>query len=218
MAAMLILALDVMDETKAMEIAEVTARHIQGIKVNYPLVLSCGIEIIEELSGVKPVIADFKIADIPYTSALIADLAFSHGASGIIVHGFAGSDTVSEVKRVADEYSGEVYTVTELSSRGGEEFMSRHAYEIVEIAKRAGVDGLIAPATRAERIREIRRRARNLKILCPGVIAQGGSVEEAIKSGADGIIVGRAIYSSSDPEREAERISRLVQTFLKKYK
>ncbi len=215
---MLILALDVMDENKAIEIAEITARHISSIKINYPLVLSCGIEIIERLSEIKPVIADFKIADIPYTSALIADIAFRHGTSGVIVHGFAGSDTVEEVRKVADEYDGEVYIVTELSSRGGEEFMSMHSYEIVEIAKRAGVDGLIAPATRADRIMEMRKRAEGLKILCPGVIAQGGSVEEAIKAGADGIIVGRAIYNSSDPEKEAERISRLVETFLKKYK
>ncbi len=215
---MLVLALDVTDRKRANEIAEITSKYISAIKVNYPLVLSAGIRIIEELSELKPVIADFKISDIPYTSSLIAEIAFDSGANGIIVHGFAGSDTVSAVKKVAERHDGEVYVVTELSSEGGTEFMAKHSDEIVEMAKRIGVHGIIAPATRAERVRELREKAGRLKLLCPGIITQGGSIDEIMKAGADGIIVGRAIYSSPSPEKEAEKISRLVQGCLKKYK
>jgi len=215
---MLILALDIVDGKRALEIAEKTSKYISAIKVNYPLILSSGIEIIEELSKIKPVIADFKIADIPYTSSLISEIAFSHGAKGIIVHGFAGSDTVSEVKRVADKFDGEVYVVTELSSKGGQEFMGKHSDEIIEMAKKLKVDGLIAPATRVDRVREIKERSDGLRILCPGIITQGGSVEEVIKAGADGIIVGRAIYNAPNPEKEAEKIRKLLDKFLKKYK
>ena len=215
---MLILALDVVDREKAIETAKITSGYISAIKVNYPLVLSAGIEIIEKLSEIKPVIADFKVADIPYTSSLITEIAFSHGATGIIVHGFAGSDTVSEVKNVAESFDGEVYVVTELSSRGGTEFMGRHSDEIVEMAKKLEVDGLIAPATRADRVREMKEKAGDLKILCPGIITQGGGIEDILKAGADGIIVGRAVYNAENPEKEAERIRKLIDEFLKKYK
>jgi orotidine-5'-phosphate decarboxylase len=205
----LILALDVMDGEKAMEIAKKVAEHIDRIKVNYPLVLSAGVGIMKRLSEIKPVIADFKIADIPYTSSLIARIAFENLAESVIVHGFVGSDTLREVCRVAEEFGGKVYAVMELSSPGGEEFMSAVSLKIVEKAKEAGCDGLIAPSTRIERLREIRKAAGDMEILCPGIGAQKGSIE-AVKY-ADGIIVGRGIYASGNPAEEARKLRRVLK-------
>ena len=63
----LILALDVTEKKKALAIAHACAPYIDAIKVGYPLVLSCGISIAQELKKVKlPLIADFKVADIPW--------------------------------------------------------------------------------------------------------------------------------------------------------
>jgi len=215
---MLILAIDLMSEEKAVEIALKTERYIDAIKVNYPLVLSSGIEIVDRLSAIKPVIADFKIADIPYISSLIAEIAFNHGAYAVIVHGFAGSDVVRDVKRVADLHGGDVYVVAELSSKGGEEFMRDASKRIVEIAKKLNVEGIIAPATKPGRVADIKKIAEPLKVICPGIITQGGSLEDVLMAGADGIIVGRAIYSSSNPEKEAKRIAESIISFKKKHK
>ncbi len=93
----LILALDVLDEKKAMDIATKTAPYLHAIKVGYPLVLSAGMNIVEKLSHIKPVICDFKVADIPNTNKLITEIARSKGAYGIIVHGFTGPDSVKAV-------------------------------------------------------------------------------------------------------------------------
>lgn len=211
---MLILALDVLDERRAIEIAEEVRDFITMIKVNYPLVLSSGIEVIKKLSNIKPVIADFKIADIPYTSSLIARIAFENRAKAVITHGFVGRDVIEAVKKVADEYNGGVYVVTELSSEGGREFMEKFSLKIAEIANEIGCDGLIVPATRAERIREIRRRT-SLKLIAPGVITQGGGIEETLKAGADGIIVGRAIYNAENPKEVAKRIWEVMRRYKK---
>lgn len=205
----LILALDVLDGLKAVEVAEEVSESVDRIKVNYPLVLSAGTGIIKDLSRIKPVIADFKIADIPYTSSLIAKIAFESGASAVIVHGFTGSDTLKAVLDVAKQYNGKVYAVTELSSPGGKEFMSEVSLKIAEMAKKAGCDGLIAPSTRVERLREIRKLAKNMEILCPGIGAQGGSLE-ALKY-ADGIIVGRGIYESESPRKAAMEYRRVIE-------
>ncbi len=215
---MLVLALDVMDERRAVKIAEQVSEHVSAIKVNYPLVLSAGIDVIETLSEIKPVIADFKVADIPYTSRLIAEIAFGNGAGAIIAHGFAGRDTLTELREVADRYGGEVYVVTELSSPGGREFMSAHVPEIVRAAVETGCDGLIAPGTRPGRIREVRALAPGLKILCPGIGAQGGSVEDAVRAGADGIIVGRSIYGSDDPVEAAKKFREELESALNSVK
>ena len=198
---MLVLALDLLDEKRALEIAEVTSKYIDMIKVNYPLVLSAGIEIISELSEIKPVIADFKIADIPYISSLVADIAFKKGAKAVIVHGFTGKNTVKSVLDVAKRYEGEVYLVAELTSESL--ILEVQSNEIIKMALKLGCHGIIAPATKPERIRKAREIAGNIKILSPGIGVQGGEIERVLNAGADGIIVGRSIYNSKNPERIA---------------
>ena len=44
--------------------------------------------------------------------------------------------------------------------------------------------------------------------MSPGVGAQGGNSKEALKAGADFIIVGRGIYLSDNPAKAAEQYSR----------
>lgn len=69
----LILALDVTDKKTALSIAEVCAPYIDAIKLGYPLILSCGMGIADEMAEHDlPLIADFKVADIPNTNRLIA--------------------------------------------------------------------------------------------------------------------------------------------------
>lgn len=204
----LILALDVTRREKALRIVEEVSEYISRIKVNYPLVLSAGIGIINKLSEFKPVIADFKIADIPYTSSLIAKIAFENGAESVIAHGFVGSDSIDEICKVAREYGGKVYVVAELSSPGGQEFMSSVSLKIVKMAKDVGCHGLIAPATRLNKLAEIRKVADKMEILCPGIGVQGGSLE-ALRY-ADGVIVGRSIYGSKNPKKAAMELKNSI--------
>ena len=90
----LILAMDLKDEAKALSLARTLGDRLDFIKVNYPIVLACGMGIVEKLSQIVPVICDFKVADIPNTNRLILEEVFGRGAQGVIVHGFAGSDSV----------------------------------------------------------------------------------------------------------------------------
>jgi orotidine-5'-phosphate decarboxylase len=64
----------------------------------------------------------------------------------------------------------------------------------------------VAPATRPERIVALRKIIDNLEIISPGVGAQGGKASDAIRAGADYIIVGRAIYESTDPATAARKL------------
>jgi orotidine-5'-phosphate decarboxylase len=212
----LILALDVKNKRGAIEIAESTSEFIHSIKVNYPIVLSCGLEVIGELSKIRPVIADFKVADVPHISAEIARLAFDSGAKAIITHGFVGSDSIKAILREAGN-ENEVYVVTELSSEGGKEFLMKHAIEIASMAKKLGCHGIVAPATRPERIRELKKAARGLKVISPGVGAQGGKISDTIRAGADYVIVGRTIYASENPRKTAEEIYKEIEVVLKDF-
>lgn len=208
----LVLALDETDGEKALAIARSVGDIVDAIKINWPLVLSEGPQMITKLSEMSEVICDFKVADIPNTVRLIVENAVSRGASAVIVHAFTGDDSL----RAAVEASGgaEIYAVTEMSHPGAKMFTAQHAEEMACLGVECGVSGFIAPATRPDRIRAIRGVVGDRKILSPGVGAQGGKASDAISAGATYAIVGRAIYGSEDPRASAEAFAEDIRTVL----
>jgi len=200
----IILALDVTSRADAMRVVEAVKGYVDAIKINWPLVLATGPDIIREMSRVKDVICDFKIADIPNTNKLIVEQAMSRGASAVICHGFTGDDSV---KACVDAAKGQVFVVTEMSHPGGKQFTAPVADKLATLAKSAGARGIVAPATRPERIAALRKIIGGLEIISPGVGAQGGKASDAIRAGADYIIVGRAIYDAPDPGGAAKALA-----------
>lgn len=83
----------------------------------------------------------------------------------------------------------------------------KHAGDFARLAVRAGATGIVAPATRPERVRLLREIMGTKLILSPGVGVQGGKASEAILAGADAVIVGRAIYESRDPAEAATAVA-----------
>jgi len=207
----LILALDVTDKNQALSISKDVAPHVDAIKIGYPLILGAGPGIIKSIADLAPVIADFKVADIPNTVHLICSKAFEAGASAVIVHGFTGRDSLLECVRTGKESNGEIYVVTEMSHPGATEFMAPVAESLARLAVECGASGVVAPATRPDRVKEIRSIVGGLTIISPGVGAQGGRASDAIKAGADYVIVGRSIYNARSPKSEAEKIVREIE-------
>ncbi len=200
----IILALDVTSRDDAMRVVRAVKDHVDGIKINWPLILAAGPDIIREMSAVKDVICDMKIADIPNTNRLIVEQAMSRGASAVIAHGFTGDDSVRACVEAA---KGQVFVVTEMSHPGGKQFTAPLADKLAYLAKTVGARGIVAPATRPERIAALRKVIGDLEIISPGVGAQGGKASDALRAGADYIIVGRAIYEAVDPEKAASDLA-----------
>jgi orotidine-5'-phosphate decarboxylase len=71
-----------------------------------------------------------------------------------------------------------------------------------------GADGIIAPATRPDRVKTLRGIVGRKKILSPGIGTQGGDAD-AIAHLVDGIIVGRSIYEAPDPAAAAQVYARV---------
>jgi orotidine-5''-phosphate decarboxylase (EC 4.1.1.23) len=203
----LILALDVTDRDEAIQISEKVAGYVDAIKIGYPLVLATGMEIIGQLSKYAPIIADFKVADIPNTNRLICEQVFKAGADGVIVQGFTGHDSLEAAVKLAKEQGKDIFVVTEMSHPGALDFMQQAGEGIAKMAADAKASGVVAPATRPERVTEIRKIiGSELSIISPGVGAQGGSASDVIKAGADWVIVGRSIYQSDEPDMAAKKI------------
>src|SRR5207245_1890975 len=84
--------------------------------------------------------------------------------------------------------------------------------EVARVAVRAGAAGIVAPATRPERLKALRAIIGSRLILSPGVGAQGGNAREAIAAGADAVIVGRAIYEAADPIAAAQGVANEIRS------
>ena len=207
----LILALDVTSREQALSLAGPLKDHFDAIKIGYPLILSAGLGIVTEISASLPVIADLKVADIPNTNRLICEAVLSAGASGIIAQAFPGKDSLQACANSAAEHGADLFVVTEMSHPGAELFMAPLAERMARLAVEAGASGVVAPATRPERIKLIRSIIGERIIISPGVGAQGGSAGEALEAGADYLIVGRSIYEAEDPVASAKKLLALVR-------
>jgi len=207
----LILALDVVSRDKAMNLTELLVDHFDAIKIGYPLILHAGLGIVEEISSISPVIADLKIADTPNTNRLICEAVLGAGADAIIAQAFPGKDSLVACADCARGFGADLFVVTEMSHPGAEQFMAPLAERMARLAVESGASGVVAPATRPERIRMIRSIIGDKLIISPGVGAQGGSAGEALQAGADYLIVGRSVYGSADPVAQAKELAAQVE-------
>ena len=203
MGSRLLLALDETDPQRAFSIAEATAPHLAGIKINWPLLMQGGLGMVGQLAKLAPVICDLKVADIPNTARLIAEAAYGAGATGIIAHAFPGAGPLCAIRDGAP--ARDPYAVITMSRPGGGEFFDIAA--LAAVACDGGATGVVAPATRPEDIAAVRAAVGDLKIIAPGIGAQGGDPRAAIAAGADLIIVGRAIYQADDPGAAAREFA-----------
>jgi orotidine-5'-phosphate decarboxylase len=206
----LILALDVTKRERALSLALQLKEYFDAIKIGYPLILSAGLGIVTELCAFAPVIADLKIADIPNTNRLICQAVLGAGAGGIIAQAFPGKDSLQACARSAAEHRADLFVVTEMSHPGAELFMAPLAENMARLAVEVGAAGVVAPATRPERIKLIRSIIGERTIISPGVGAQGGCAGAALLAGADYLIVGRSIYEAEDPAASAKKLLALL--------
>jgi orotidine-5'-phosphate decarboxylase len=204
----LILALDVMSESEAIEICDSINEYIDTIKIGYPLALAEGLEIINKLKdkfGFQ-VICDFKVADIDATNSKICDETFKAGADAIICHGFVGSDSVQACLDVANKYEKELFLLTEVSPPGAKMFLQKNADAIAQMGVDMGITNYVAPATRLDRLADIRQIVgKDAYIISPGVGKQGGDGKKTLEI-SNAIIVGRSIYESDNPKEACKEL------------
>ena len=205
MDSKLVLALDIFDTDFALDLAEKVGKELFAIKINWPITMVKGASIISELSEFSPVICDYKVADIPNTNTLIARRAAEMGAWGIVSHSITGKDSLEAVAGVSEDLK--VFAVVAMSHPGASEFIYPNTDSLIQMAQEVGVYGLIAPGNDYRMLSHIKEKAGPLKVMTPGVGAQGGSAAEAVRHGSDLVVVGRAIYDSEDPVSEVRKFN-----------
>ena len=190
----IIFALDVYDHDTAISLADSVGNKVFAIKVNWPIILENGIKIVKELSKYSRIICDFKLADIDNTVKLITEKVRDNDAYGIISHSFTGLDSLRAAVKSAGNMK--VFSVVSMSQ---ESYIDSITEELIKTSREAGVYGLVAPGNRPYYLKKVKEHSDGMKIISPGVGAQGGDIVSAIMLGADYVIIGRSIYSSPDP-------------------
>lgn len=229
----LVVALDVSEAREALRWCEELSGLVDHVKVGSELFTAAGPSIVSELvhSGLR-VFLDLKFHDIPHTVSRAVAAAGRLGVALVDVHVSGGMAMMSAASRAAQasasEESGEssrrpkVLGVTVLTHLGDEDLaelgVPRTSFEqgvrLAQMARRAGLDGVVASAWETRAIREATEDA--LAVLVPGVrpawartahdqkrVATPG---EAAKAGARYVVVGRAITESPHPRDAASRI------------
>lgn len=209
-------AFDMEDVPSAIRLAEElsAADGNFAIKIGRPLEMQTGKEVISKVRDATdlPIVYDGKIADIPYISAKIAEIAYGAGADAVIMHAFVGADVMREVVNLG---MGDVITVIEMTHPGSVEYLGHFSEKLIRKTSEIGVDGIVLPATRPERVSALSGLLNGdgdgdseTYIISPGIHAQGAEPGDAIVNGSDYEVVGRAIYQSEDPKESAEQIYR----------
>ncbi len=165
------------------------------------------------------IIADAKRGDIGNTAKMYAKSLFeTFGFDAVTLSPYMGSETVTPFL----EYPGRYAIVVALSSnpssadfqtaeKGGKPLYQAVMEKMMEISSPENMMFVVG-ATKADKLKEIRRFCPDNFFLVPGVGAQGGSAEEVIANGANskgGLLINssRGVLYASSGEDFAEAAS-----------
>ena len=157
----------------------------------------------ERAPGV-PVILDSKRGDIGSTAEKYAHEAFvRYGADAVTINPYLGFDSAEPFLNYADKG---IVVLCRTSNKGAREFQDldvggRKLYQIVaeHVAQKWNTRGnclLVVGATYPAELADIRARTGDMTFLVPGVGAQGGDVNLAVRSGMTQSGGGLVINSS----------------------
>jgi 3-hexulose-6-phosphate synthase / 6-phospho-3-hexuloisomerase len=203
--AILQVALDLLELKRALQIAhEAVHGGADWIEVGTPLIKSEGVRAIRSLREEFPestIVADMKVAD---TGALEVEMAAKAGASIVCILADADDSVVAEAVRSARKYGiqlmADLINVPEPVSRA----IQLEAMGIDIICAHAGIDQQMTGKDSLEILQRL-----STCIHVPLAIAGGIDADragDAVKSGADIIIVGGWIIRSADVSRSASKI------------
>ena len=231
----LVLALDVDDLKKANELVDKLSDYVGVFKIGSQLFTAEGAKVVNMVNerGGK-VFLDLKFHDIPNTVARAAEVAAKLGVYIFNVHTSGGYEMMKAAAEVTAKTSQElgfkkplILGVTLLTSINQEilekevgikKRLKEQVVHLAKLAKAAGLDGVVASSWE---IKEIRKTCgEDFVILTPGIRPAGKSSDdqkrvmtprEAIKLGADFLVIGRPIRNASNPVEAAKEILREME-------
>jgi orotidine-5'-phosphate decarboxylase len=224
----LIVALDVDNANQALKLFDSLHDSVGMFKIGMQLFTAAGPDIVRQIvSRGGRVFLDLKYHDIPNTVAMAAIEATRLGVSLFNIHASGGSemmqrtaDAVAEVSDREKLTKPKILGVTVLTSIDQETLQqigindepAMVVRRLASLAQASGLDGVVASAQEIGIVRESIAQP-DFLIVIPGIRAASGEAHdqrrtmtagEAIKAGADYLVIGRPILAAADPVRAAQ--------------
>lgn len=227
----LILALDVSDGGYALELVDKFSEFIDIFKVGLELFTTAGPSIVGDIHARgKRVFLDLKFHDIPNTVSRAGQAAARLGVYMLNVHAAAGFEAMRRLKADMEELClkeamrmPKILAVTVLTSLSQQELkgefgvqhsLRTHVKNLSALAQKAGLNGVIASGHEISMIRS--HCGDKFLIATPGIRTSWSlpddqkrtmTPRQALREGADYIVLGRAVFSQKDPVKALELIS-----------
>ncbi|MBM3824532.1 MAG: orotidine-5'-phosphate decarboxylase [Verrucomicrobia bacterium] len=222
----IIAALDVPTATQALEIAQAIAPHVGMFKVGGELFTRCGPSIVASIVELgRPVFLDLKFHDIPNTVRKSVGNAVALGVQMLTVHTSGGSAMLAAAAEAARGKTL-VLGVTVLTSLddnalrqvGVNGSVTGQVERLAQLAVQSGLQGLVCSPLEIQPLRRL--VPGSTQLVTPGIRPSGAprtddqartlSAREAMRAGANWIVVGRPIYAAPDPAAAAEKLEQEV--------
>src|ERR1700734_4199577 len=201
----LIVALDTSDVGEASWLVERIGDAAVFYKIGMELAYCGGLPLVSELAAAgKQVFLDLKLHDIPNTVERATAQAAKLGARFFTVHAYP--QTMRAAVAGAKGSGMQILAVTVLTSYDDADlFDAVYRFGVVETVRRRAEEAVLARQTVGA----------ELLLVTPGIRPAGGAVgdqkrvatpAEAIRNGADYLVVGRPVTQAPDPRLAAEAI------------
>jgi orotidine-5'-phosphate decarboxylase len=231
----ILVALDTPEAGRARSQARLLAGHVGGFKVGIELFTSHGLALVRELGELgHAVFLDLKFHDIPNSVAGAAAAAARAGVSMFTLHALGGSEMIrraaaaaAEAAHAAGKRAPCVLAVTVLTSHddatlerlGLEGPCSRAVLRLVALAREAGAGGIVCSPLEVAAVRAAFPAG---LLVVPGIRPAGAAARdddqsrvatpaEAVRLGADRLVVGRPITEAGDPLAAASAIAEEIR-------
>jgi orotidine-5'-phosphate decarboxylase len=216
----LALALDVPSAKEALELVDLTIDSVGVFKIGMQLFYAEGPELVRQIkaSGRK-VFLDLKLHDIPNTVASAVQSLATLEVDFLTLHAGGGPAMLRAAQRVAGPIRLLAVTVLtsmdeqELGAIGVQDTPKDQVHRLAQAAADSGISGLVCSALEAASLRQV--LGQHAYLVCPGIRPQGSDVgdqkriatpSQALKDGADLLVVGRPIRAAADPRAAAQRL------------
>jgi orotidine-5'-phosphate decarboxylase len=214
----IIVALDVPAVTTAFDLVDRLGDAVSFYKVGSALFTRGGPDVVRELKlRNKRVFLDLKYHDIPNTVARAVEAAAALDVDMLTVHATGGATMVRAAREAAGETGPRILAVSILTSFGiddaeqvwGKQLNSlrEEVARLASLAAESGADGVVASPLEVEAIK--RRHGANFLVVTPGIRLPGSDTGdqvrtatpgEAVRAGADYVVVGRPVIEAPDPK------------------
>lgn len=220
----LIVALDVPDRAAALQAVDRLSGHVGYFKLGMEIFTREGPRLVEEIKGRgEKIFLDLKFHDIPNTVRGAVRSACGLGIQMLTVHASGGPAMLAAAceEALASASKPLVLAVTALTSLSQDDVQHLGVHGSVErwvenlawMAHGAGIRGIVASTKELPMLRKAFQG--EMKLVIPGIRPAGAALQDqsraatpadAIRSGADFIVVGRPILQAPDPAQAADAI------------